>query len=93
MGASLLVNVSGLKLRIFEVISVMENSRVKALIDCLWKLPRPAIFYTTEVKAANELNSIFRGQWVFRELVVLQAKQVQMKDIVFLRIGGATTSI
>jgi len=37
-----------------------ENERLQALCDCVWNLPRPALFYTTEVKEATDLAKHFR---------------------------------
>ena len=38
-----------------------DDDRLEALRECAWQLPRPAIFYTTEVKKAKELAA-FLGQ-------------------------------
>ena len=37
-----------------------ENERLQALCDCAWNLPRPALFYTTEVKEATDLAKHIR---------------------------------
>jgi ATP-dependent DNA helicase RecQ len=37
-----------------------ENERLEALCDCAWNLPRPAIFYTTEVEEAREMAKHLR---------------------------------
>ena len=37
-----------------------ENERLEALCDCAWNLPRPVIFYTTEVQEAKGLAKYFR---------------------------------
>lgn len=38
-----------------------ENKRDSALLDCAWRLPRPAIFYTTEVEEARRLFAKLRS--------------------------------
>lgn len=39
-----------------------EASRQKALLECLWNLPRPAILYTTEVAEAEAWTSLMRQE-------------------------------
>ena len=37
-----------------------EEERNEKLLECIWKLPRPAILYTTEVKAAVRYYELFK---------------------------------
>jgi ATP-dependent DNA helicase RecQ len=37
-----------------------NNEQLNALRECAWQLPRPAIFYTTEVQKAKELTAFLR---------------------------------
>lgn len=39
-----------------------DGERLEALRECAWQLPRPAIFYTTEVKKAKELTAFLRRE-------------------------------
>lgn len=39
-----------------------EATRLEALRECAWQLPRPAIFYTTEVKKAKELANFLHSE-------------------------------
>lgn len=42
-----------------------EIDRHSAVLQCAWRLPRPAIFYTTEVKKAQELHRILSQEQGF----------------------------
>jgi len=39
-----------------------DNERLEALHQCAWQLPRPAIFYTTEVQKAKDLAKFLRQE-------------------------------
>jgi ATP-dependent DNA helicase RecQ len=39
-----------------------SDERDSALLECMWKLPRPAIVYTTEVKEAKRLHRQLRDE-------------------------------
>jgi ATP-dependent DNA helicase RecQ len=39
-----------------------KSSRQKALLECVWNLPRPAILYTTEVDEAEEWTRLLRQE-------------------------------
>jgi ATP-dependent DNA helicase RecQ len=39
-----------------------EKARLAAVLECAWRLPRPAVFYTTEVKHAEALETALRGE-------------------------------
>lgn len=39
-----------------------DNEQLTALRDCVWQLPRPAIFYTTEVQKAKNLAAFLREE-------------------------------
>lgn len=43
-----------------------EHSRDNAVLECAWKLPRPAIFYTTEVEEAKRLFARLRSNGFLR---------------------------
>lgn len=42
--------------------SIEEPQRRKAVLECAWALPRPAIFYTTEVAEAHKLHAFLAEQ-------------------------------
>ena len=39
-----------------------DDERLEALRECAWQLPRPAIFYTTEVQKAKDLAAFLRQE-------------------------------
>jgi ATP-dependent DNA helicase RecQ len=45
-----------------------EDDRDSAVIECVWRLPRPAIVYTTEVDDAKSLYDRLRDEQGFRRL-------------------------
>lgn len=45
-----------------------EEARTEALRDCAWRLPRPAIFYTTEVEEAKRLYDLLTREEGFRRV-------------------------